>query len=78
MQEVLKLLIGIIILLLGYPLGGYLAKETKEELKSGQKYFKIIILVSLFSCVVGLFLRDDVLFFTSVFIGLVTSRSLKR
>lgn len=77
MLEIIKLLIGVFILILGFPIGSYLAKKTKEELKSGQKWFKRIMIISLVSGFVGLIIGNDVLLFSSFFITIVTSRSLK-
>jgi len=78
MQEIYKLIIGITILLLGIPIGSYLAKITKEELRKGQKWFKLIIILSLIGAIVSLFLTNDVLLFSFLFIAIVTSRSLKK
>ena len=77
MQEIIKLLIGILVLLLGFPLGSFLARVTKEELKSGQKWFKLIIILSLAGGFVGLIIKDDVLMFSLFFTAIVTSQSLK-
>ena len=68
-------IIGILVLFLGIPMGDYLARITKEELKDGRKWFKIIILFSIIGTIFGLFLRNDVLIFTFLFIIIVTSRS---
>lgn len=76
MLEILKILIGIAILLLGIPIGNLLAKKTKEELKAGQKGFRRIIIIALICSVIALVTRNDVLFFSFLFIALVTSRSL--
>ena len=76
MQEVVKLFIGIFILLLGIPLGNYLANLTKEELRSGQVWFRLIIISSLIGAIVSVFLKNDVLLFSFLFIAIVTSRSL--
>jgi len=76
MQEILKLLIGIFVLLLGFPIGNYLAKITKEELTSGQKWFKLIIIASLIGGFVGLIIGNDAILFSLFFIAIVTSRSL--
>jgi len=78
MIEIYKFVIGIIVLALAFPLGNYLAKATKEELKQGQKWFRLIIVLSLAGAVAGLFLRNDILLFSFLFIAIVTSRSLKR
>lgn len=78
MIEIIKILIGIGVLILGIPIGNLLAKNTREELKSGQKYFKILIFIGLIGGLVGLIMRDDVLLFSFFFIAIVTSRSLKK
>lgn len=78
MQEIFQLLIGLLVLALGFPLGSFLAKQTKEELKSGQKWFRLIIFVSLVGGFVGLILGNDVFLFSFFFMAIVTSQSLKR
>lgn len=78
MQEIFKLLIGIAFLVLGYPIGILLARATKEELKAGRKWFRLIILISLAGGVIGLIIGSDVLLFSFFFIAIVTSRSLGR
>ena len=78
MKEVIKFLIGIGVLLLGIPIGSYLAKVTKEELKKGQKWFKLIIIISLIGAIVSLILSNDILLFSFLFIAIVTSRSLRK
>ena len=75
---VFGILVGILVLILGIPIGLYLSKITKEELNEGQKWFKLIIFVSLIGSIVSLFLRKDVLFFSFLFIAIVTSMSSKR
>ena len=77
MLEIVKLLIGVAVLMLGFFIGDFLAKVTKEELKDGRKWFKIIIYVSLFGGIVGLILRNDFLMFGFFFMAIVSSRSLK-
>ena len=74
----INLFIGILILLAGIPIGNYLAKNTKEELKSGQNWFKVIILISLVGGFIGLLINNDVLLFGFFFIAIDTSRSLER
>jgi len=78
MQEIIKLLIGVGILVLGFPIGSLLASKTKEELKSGQKWFKLIIIFSLTGGFIGLLIHDDVLMFSFFFIAIVTSGSLRK
>jgi hypothetical protein len=77
MLEIFEILIGIVVLIMGVFIGNYLAKVTKEELKEGRRWFKVIILVSLIGGVFGLILRNDFLMFGFFFMAVVTSRSLK-
>jgi len=65
-------------LVLAFPIGEILARKTKEELKAGKKWFKLIIYISLFGGVAGMLIRNDVLMFSFFFIALVTSRSLRK
>ena len=78
MQQITKLLIGVVFLALGIPIGNFLAKVTKEELKSGKKWFKLIILICFFGGFWGLISQNDVLMFTMFFIAIVTSQSLRK
>ena len=78
MQDIFRIFIGISVLLLGVPIGSYLAKSTKEELKQGQKWFKLIIIFSFIGSVISLILKNDILFFSFLFIIIVTSRSLRK
>ncbi len=77
MSEIFSFPVAIIFLLLGIPLGNLLAKYTKEELKPGKIWFKIIILFCLIASVFALIFRNDFLLFSLLFIVIVTSRSLK-
>ena len=77
MNELLKFAIAILVLALGIPIGNYLAKQTKEELRQGRLWFKLIIILSLIGALVFLILGNDALLFTLLFISIVTSRSLK-
>ena len=78
MDETIRILLGILILLAGIPIGNFLAKITKEELSQGQIWFKLIVLTGFTGSIVSLILRNDVLFFTFLFIVIITSRSLKQ
>jgi len=77
MQESIKLIIGIFVLMLGIPIGNFLAKITKEELKKNQKWFKVIIFVSGIGAIISLILWNDILLFIFLFTAVVTSRSFK-
>ena len=76
MQEVLKLVIGIIFLILGFYIGNFLSKITKEELRKNQRMFRLIVVVFLLIGFGALFFRNDVIMFSSFFIAVVTSRCL--
>ena len=75
-MEIYLLILSLAILLLGIPIGNFLAKVTKEELNPGKKYFKILILISGLGAIVSLIFQKDSLLFTFLFIIIVTSRSL--
>jgi hypothetical protein len=77
-MEFIQIRIAIVFLVLGIPVGNLLAKFTKEELKDGRKWFKLIIMLSLLGAIVLLILGKDALLFGLLFIAIVTSRSLKR
>jgi hypothetical protein len=77
MNELFKLLIGAFVLVLGFPIGIFLARWTKEELRVGQKWFKLIIFASLIGGFIGLVLENDILMFSLFFIAIVTSGSLR-
>jgi hypothetical protein len=77
MNEVIKLLIGVGVLLLGIPIGNLLRKKTLDEQKIGRKWFKLISLISLIGGLIGLLFKEDALMFSFFFIAIVTSRSLK-
>ena len=77
MTEIVEILIGVIVLILGFFVGNYLAEYTRDESKTGQGWFKLIIVLSLIGVLVGLILGNDVLLFSFAFIAIVTSRSLR-
>lgn len=76
MLEVIKFFIGIIVLALGFPIGNFLASKTKEELRAGQLWFKLIIISCFIGAIFSLIFANDVLLFSFLFIAIVTSRSL--
>jgi len=77
MNEIFTLLIGVAVLILGWPIGMLLANATKEELKSGKKWFGLIVLLGIIGGFVGLILKNDIILFTGFFIAIVVSRSIK-
>ena len=78
MLEILNILIGFLVLILGIPIGNFLAKYTKEELKDGRKWFNLLVVIGLIGGIVGLIIRNDALMFSFLFIAVVTGRSLKK
>jgi uncharacterized membrane protein YfcA len=78
MQEGIKLLLGIAVLILGVFIGEILAKNTPEELKDGKKWFYFILITCFIGTIWSLIFRNDILLFTFLFIAIVTSRSIKR
>jgi hypothetical protein len=78
MKEILSIIIGIAVLALGIPIGNILAKNTREELGDGKKYFILLIFLSLIGAIISLIFREDALLFALLFIAIVTSRSLKK
>jgi len=77
MNELIRLLIGVGILLLGLPLGDFLARVTNDEQEKGQNWFKLIILIGILGGFVGLVIGNDIILFTFFFIAIITSRSLR-
>lgn len=71
-----SLIFGMFVVAAGVPIGDFLYRKTKEEMKSGQKWFKIIVIIGLVCAIVAIFLNNDFLFFSFLFISIVTSRSL--
>jgi len=60
----LQLILLIIVMLSGWPIGRFIASKTEEELKEGKKWFKLICLVSLIAIIIGIFLlKEDELVF---------------
>jgi len=66
------------LLVLGIPIGDLLARKTREELRSGRKWFALIVILSLLGGLIGLIFRNDVIMFSFFFMAIVTSRSLRK
>lgn len=77
-MQYINYVLGIIFLIIGIPIGEALAKMTQEELKSRQRWFKLIIIISLFGALISITFLNDVLLFCFAFIAIVTSKSLKK
>lgn len=74
----IQLLVATFVVLLGFPIGIILAKLTKEELKAGKKWFKILVFLAAITSIFGLFTQNDPLLFSSLFFMAVTSKSILR
>ncbi len=76
MNELIKILISVIVLFLGIPIGNILRKYTQDEIKQGEKWFKLLTLICLIGGFIGLIIGNDWLLFSLFFIAIVSSRSL--
>lgn len=76
MEEIFKIVLGIGILILGVPIGSYLAGITEEELPKGQFWFKIICILGVAGGFIGLLIKNDFLLFGLFFVAIVASRSI--
>jgi len=76
MNWIIKYGLAVIVLFLGIPIGNLLKQYTKEELRVGRRWFKLIVLIGLFGGFVGVILGRDALMFGFFFMAIVTSRSL--
>ena len=68
----------ILLLLIAIPIGFLIKYLTPEELKSGQKYFKAIIIVSIIAGVFFFIEEETYITWTSAFIVIVALISLKK
>jgi len=66
----LQIILAIVIALTGYPGGLFIAKSTKEELKAGRKWFKLIMTTSLVLIILSLILihNQALLFLLAIFV----------
>ena len=77
MEKWVQIVVGVAVLIAGIFIGELLARITKEELNSGQFWFKFIFIISLIVAIIGLILGNDLLLFAFLFIAIVASRSIK-
>lgn len=77
MNELLVLIIGVLILVMGYFIGELLARFTKEELTAGRKWIRLVVFIGLIGGTAGLIVGNDFLLFGFFFIAIVSVRSLK-
>jgi len=78
MQELIRLFIGIVVLLLGIPLGNFLARVTNDEQEKNKRWFRFIVIIGIIGGFIGLIIGNDAILFTFFFIAIVTSRSLRK
>lgn len=79
MQELIKYFIGILVLISGLFFGNLLKNSVeKSEIEKGQIYFKIIFSTSILLAIISFFFKQTFLVFGFLFVGIVTSKSLKR
>ena len=80
MPELIFQILVVVIALLGYPAGLIIAHLTKEELKAGRRWFRIIAILSIIGIIISLILtRGNALLFLAasfVFIFLLALASL--
>ena len=77
MEEAIKLLIGGAVLVLGFFIGNWIARNTPEEIKEGKNWFFGLVLIGLIGGIYGLVINNDFVLFTFFFIAIVSSRSLR-
>lgn len=59
-MTLLQLLLLIVVILAGWPIGRFIASKTQEELQAGRHWFKLIMLVCAIGALISLFLaRED-------------------
>lgn len=75
-MDSLRLIIGMVVIALSFPVGNFLARTTKEELKSGQGWFKSGIFLFSLGAIISIITKNDILLFTFLFMVVVTSRSI--
>jgi len=69
----LQIILLIIVSLLGIPVGFLLKKFTKEEMKSGRKWFKLISLAAVLSFIFGVVMGDAVIVVSSIFLFFIAA-----
>ncbi len=75
-MQYLNFIIGIIVLILGVPIGNFLAQKAKEEVRQGQRWIRALAFVGLVGALASLIKGDDVWLFSFAFISVVSSRSI--
>jgi ABC-type sugar transport system permease subunit len=68
----------ILILLTAIPVGLLIAWLTKEELRDGQRWFKLIALLSCVGSVAFLILKNEIVALSLVYMAIVSYMSVRR
>lgn len=80
-MNLIQIVLLVIITFSGYPIGRFIASQTKEELKAGRYYFKAIMIFSFLLFLDSLLLFKSetqiLLLASSTFIFLIAFASLK-
>ncbi len=80
-MNTLQTILIILIAVLGYPVGRFIASKTREELESGRKWFIVIISASIIGILISLIMLkgDNLLISVSAFIymSLIALASIK-
>jgi hypothetical protein len=89
-MNTIQIILSIIVALTGYPFGLLIAHFTPEELRSGRRWFKLIMLTDIILIILSIFLfsaeLNTLIFLLSIFIfvfllalaSLIKSRRIKR
>lgn len=81
-MTLLQLILLIVVSLLGWPIGKFIARKTKEELKAGKKWFKLICIGALITAIVSLFIFQGndltIIIASCIFIFLLALAALKK
>ena len=75
-MEAYKIVLGGIVLALGFLAGVALASVTKDELKEGKKWFGVLAIAGILGAAAALFLRNYILLFSFLLITSVAGGSL--
>lgn len=71
-------LLVVLTLLTAIPVGLLIAWLTKEELRDGQKWFKLVVLLSCVGSVAFLILKNEIVALSLVYMAIVSYMSVRR
>jgi len=74
----LTLILSILVLLTSIPAGLLIAWLTKEELKAGKKWFKILVLAGVLGMIIGIFYKNWAVALTFAYMAIVAGLSWKK